>query len=88
MLHNSSGMNPRDTLPHSPMKQNPVNCHRCRHFYVTWDPRFPNGCRALNFKTREIPSMVVLRSSGEPCHFYNPKDPGPKTPKKKPLVVA
>ncbi|TYT75871.1 uracil-DNA glycosylase [Desulfobotulus mexicanus] len=50
-----------------------INCHRCRHYYVTWEPRFPHGCRGLNFKSREIPSLVVFRNSGQPCHFYSPK---------------
>nr|WP_124068833.1 uracil-DNA glycosylase [Filibacter tadaridae] len=44
-----------------------VNCFECRHFYVTWDPQNPRGCRAHGFKTRELPSAVVKRSSGMDC---------------------
>ncbi len=49
------------------------NCLRCRHFYVTWDPRFPRGCRALGFKTRGIPADEVRRASGRDCLFFEPR---------------
>jgi len=51
-----------------------VNCLKCRHFYVTWDPQFPRGCRAFGFKTRLLPSQTVLSSSGQPCMNFEPKD--------------
>ncbi|MDX1807810.1 MAG: uracil-DNA glycosylase [Paenisporosarcina sp.] len=50
-----------------------VNCFQCRHFYVTWDTRHPRGCRAYQFKTRELPSVVVKRSSGTDCMNFQPK---------------
>ena len=50
-----------------------INCLKCRHFYVTWDPRFPRGCRAYEFKTRQIPSAVVRSSSGVDCMKFSPK---------------
>ncbi|WP_243458091.1 uracil-DNA glycosylase [Sporosarcina sp. Te-1] len=47
-----------------------VNCFKCRHFFVTWDPQHPRSCKAYGFKTRELPSIVVRRSSGMECmHF-------------------
>lgn len=52
-----------------------VNCMKCRHFYVTWDEQFPRGCRAHGFKTREMPSAVVLRSSGFHCLKFEDKHP-------------
>lgn len=55
------------------MKHPRIDCHRCRHYYVTWDQRFSHGCKAMNFKSRELPSIVVQRNSGEPCHYYSPK---------------
>ena len=30
---------------------NRANCFRCKFFYVTWDNRFPRGCRAMGFKS-------------------------------------
>ncbi|WP_025321671.1 hypothetical protein [Deferrisoma camini] len=50
-------------------------CLRCRHFYVTWDPRAPRGCRALGFKTRSVPGDEVRRISGRDCLFFEEKHP-------------
>jgi len=44
-----------------------VDCLKCIHFYVTWDKRFPRGCRAYGFKTVNLPSADVYNSSGIPC---------------------
>jgi hypothetical protein len=49
------------------------NCFKCRFFYITWDRQHPNGCRAMGFKTRQLPSVVVFQSSGEPCKLYAEK---------------
>lgn len=49
------------------------NCYRCQFFYVTWDDQHPNGCRALGFKTKRLPSMVVFQSSGNPCEYFKEK---------------
>jgi hypothetical protein len=53
-----------------------INCFLCVHFYVTWDNARPRGCRAMGFKSREIPSLVVLKSSGSPCLHYEEKKEG------------
>lgn len=51
-----------------------VNCFQCEHFFVTWDQRNPRGCKAYNFKTKELPSTVVKRTSGITClHFRQKK---------------
>ncbi|MDR2405252.1 MAG: uracil-DNA glycosylase [Deltaproteobacteria bacterium] len=55
--------------------KNPV-CRDCVHYYVTWEPGHPHGCRALNFKSQYLPSMEVRRSSGEPCHYFKAKRRG------------
>ncbi|MBN1838333.1 MAG: hypothetical protein JW820_20910 [Spirochaetales bacterium] len=50
-------------------------CLSCRHYYVSWDPRFPRGCRVFGIKSRDLPSHVVYRSTGTHCPAYerNPK---------------
>ncbi len=53
--------------------ENRINCLNCRHYYITWDRNFPRGCRALEFKTRFSPAVVVYRSSGMKCLYYSPK---------------
>ncbi len=50
-----------------------IDCFQCRHFYVTWDEFFPRGCKALSFKSREMPSAVVRRSSGIECQLFDRK---------------
>ncbi|MCM3360179.1 MULTISPECIES: uracil-DNA glycosylase [unclassified Psychrobacillus] len=50
-----------------------VNCFKCRHFFTTWDANHPRGCRAYQFKTRELPSALVKRSSGVECLKFEPK---------------
>ncbi|HYE80757.1 MAG TPA: uracil-DNA glycosylase [Clostridia bacterium] len=50
-----------------------VNCITCIHYYVTWDPDFPRGCRLYEFKTRRLPSQLVLESTGECCKNYGEK---------------
>ncbi|GIQ67916.1 uracil-DNA glycosylase [Xylanibacillus composti] len=49
------------------------NCTYCAYYYVTWDARFPRGCKAYGFKSREWPTAAVLRASGQPCLQYTPK---------------
>lgn len=56
------------------MKQSSrIDCLKCRHFYITWDELFPKGCKALGFKSRELPSLAVFRSSGMECQLFEPK---------------
>ncbi|MGE7933208.1 uracil-DNA glycosylase [Viridibacillus arvi] len=52
------------------------SCFKCRHFYVTWDQRSPRGCRAYQFKSKELPSVIVKRSSGLECLKFEPKQGG------------
>ena len=47
-----------------------VNCLQCHHFYITWDMKFPRGCKKFNIKTRELPSNSVLASTGMDCPFF------------------
>lgn len=49
------------------------NCFTCKHFFVSWNPAFPRGCRGLGFKGKEMPSQVVFRSSGMECMMYEEK---------------
>lgn len=42
-------------------------CQGCIHFYITYDPAFPYGCRVMGFKGRRHPWLEVLEASGAPC---------------------
>ncbi|MGA9046305.1 uracil-DNA glycosylase [Sulfuricurvum sp.] len=47
-----------------------INCHKCAYYFVTWEAHQPHGCKAYGFKSKFIPSQVVLSSSGKPCHLF------------------
>ena len=40
-----------------------IDCHKCEHYYVTWNKAFPHGCRALDFISRQLPNIVVRSST-------------------------
>jgi len=50
-----------------------VNCKNCKYFFITWDKNFPYGCKALAFKSKQIPSFEVKQSSGFECLKFSPK---------------
>ncbi len=51
-----------------------IDCHRCAHYFVTWDPRFPHGCRRMGFKSRMVPAGEVRRTmSGHECLLFQTK---------------
>ena len=59
--------------PALPKKSARPDCLHCEHYYVTWEPERPRGCRAYAFKSEQTPSEVVLASSGEPCQLFSRK---------------
>ncbi|MEN6473681.1 MAG: uracil-DNA glycosylase [Syntrophaceae bacterium] len=50
-----------------------VNCLACRHFFITYNPRFPYGCRAVGFKSRLLPAQEMYRNSGFQCQLFEDK---------------
>ena len=50
-----------------------IICQKCQFYYVTWDKYKPHGCNAYSFKSKQIPSVVVMQSSGIACSFYKVK---------------
>jgi len=55
------------------MTEKKISCNKCTHFYVTWDKQYPRGCRAMNFKSREVPSTTVYEASGMECQKFKKK---------------
>jgi len=49
------------------------NCRKCKHYYITWDAKFPYGCRLFGIKSKQIPSVVVYKSSGKVCQGFEEK---------------
>jgi hypothetical protein len=53
-----------------------LDCHRCVHYFVTWDDHFPHGCRGMGFKSRRYPSEEVRQAmNGRDCRLFEPKSP-------------
>ncbi len=50
-----------------------VLCIACRFFYITYEPALPYGCRAMNFKSKQMPSQVVFANSGLKCQAFQGK---------------
>jgi hypothetical protein len=50
-----------------------IDCHKCRHYYVTWEKEHPHGCRAIGFKSIRLPSIEVKASSGKDCLYFQLK---------------
>jgi hypothetical protein len=55
------------------MTEKRINCLKCEHLKITWEPAFPYACKAMNFKSGTVPSLEVFRSSGLPCQMFVPK---------------
>lgn len=49
-------------------------CHDCENFFVTWDNKAPMGCKSFGFKGKQLPSLVVLQSSGQHCTYFRGKN--------------
>jgi hypothetical protein len=51
-----------------------IICQKCRFYFITWQQNKPHGCKAYGFKSKQIPSLVVMQSSGIKCSFYQQKE--------------
>ena len=49
--------------------KNKVRCHGCAHYFVTYDRSRPYGCAVFGFKTKSLPSQVVIESTGMQCAY-------------------
>lgn len=50
-----------------------INCFKCKYFFITWDTNNPRGCSYFGFKTTQLPSVIVFKSSGKKCGAFSPK---------------
>ncbi|WP_322996065.1 hypothetical protein [Castellaniella sp.] len=52
----------------------PIACNQCAHFYITFDPRLPYGCRSMGFKSYRLPEHDVRAATGHACLSFTPKE--------------
>ncbi|MBL97833.1 MAG: uracil-DNA glycosylase [Legionellales bacterium] len=50
-----------------------MNCWKCNYFAVSWDPNHPYSCGAMGFKSKLLPSIEVIHSSGIICQAFKQK---------------
>ena len=50
-----------------------IVCQKCKYYYITWDKNRPHGCKAYNFKSNLICSIVVKKNSGVNCTLFQSK---------------
>ena len=50
-----------------------ADCNSCAHFFITWNKRFPFGCRAMGFMTSNSPSKDVIEVEVRDCLAYKNK---------------
>lgn len=55
---------------------NRIVCQKCIYYFVTWEKGRPHGCNRFGFKSKVIPSVMVKRSSGKDCQFFQLKNLG------------
>ncbi len=59
-----------------------ANCMKCKHFYISHDPRAPRACRIYQIKSSSIPSQIVKQANnGAECIGFEPKPQKQNKPK-------
>lgn len=52
------------------LPQERPKCANCAHYYITYDPHFPYGCRAMNIKSKLPPHREVEAAAGMACQTF------------------
>lgn len=53
---------------------NYINCFSCEHFFITYERKYPYGCRVIGFKSARMPSVDVYATSDMPCGLFQEKE--------------
>ena len=53
-----------------------IGCNSCKYFYITWNKKYPYGCRAMGFISAKLPSIDVLAIEGRDCLSFEEKNKG------------
>jgi hypothetical protein len=57
------------------------NCSQCRHFYITWNQKTPNGCRRFGIQCQDKPSNVIQSAGLGDCQGFEEKAKKKEEPK-------
>ncbi len=50
-----------------------MTCKDCLHYYITYDPNNPNGCKIFNFKAKKMPIQILLDQGEKSCLAFEDK---------------
>ena len=45
-------------------------CLKCIHYFSTYNPASPRGCKVYGFKSSRFPSLLVKEQTGTDCQAY------------------
>jgi predicted nucleic acid-binding Zn-ribbon protein len=45
-------------------------CLQCAHYFSTYDPKVPRGCKAYGFRSLGMPSTIIERETNRPCMAF------------------
>ncbi|MDR0623569.1 MAG: hypothetical protein LBG10_03980 [Treponema sp.] len=65
---------PESPAPESPFPVRAPYCLHCVHFSVSWDPVFPRSCDYFGFKSKNLPSHEVFKSTGRHCPRFRERE--------------
>ena len=51
-----------------------INCFSCEHFFITYEQKYPYGCRIISFKSARMPSVDVYINSNMECGLFVQKE--------------
>ena len=51
-----------------------IGCNSCKYFYISWNKKYPYGCRAMGFISANLPSIDVLAIEGRDCLSFEEKN--------------
>jgi hypothetical protein len=50
------------------------NCTKCKHYFITFNPRTPKGCRIYQIQSQALPSTIVKQANqGPDCIGFEAK---------------
>lgn len=44
-----------------------TSCMKCIHYFSTYDPKAPRGCRLFAIASSKFPAQIVLQQTGSEC---------------------
>jgi hypothetical protein len=49
------------------------NCLQCKHFFITFNPKTPKGCRKFGIQCKNLPSEIVFMAGHGECQGFEQK---------------